>query len=134
MAVPFYHWLKKLPTALTQMREDVRAACEHDPAARSGLEVVLAYPGIHALWAHRLAHRLWLDDFKLAARVVSHVNRFVTGVEIHPGARIGRGVFIDHGMGVVIGETATVGDGTLLYKGVVLGGVSLEHKVRHPQV
>ncbi|MEJ7732558.1 MAG: serine O-acetyltransferase EpsC [Polyangiaceae bacterium] len=87
-----------------------------------------------ALWGHRIAHQLWRDDFKLAARVVSHANRFVTGVEIHPGARIGHKVFIDHGMGVVIGETASVGDGTLIYKGVVLGGVSLDHCVRHPQV
>ncbi|NUQ74430.1 MAG: serine O-acetyltransferase [Polyangiaceae bacterium] len=116
------------------MREDVSAACSNDPAARSPFEVMLAYPGVHALWGHRVAHALWEQDHKLAARLVSHANRFVTGVEIHPGARIGRRVFIDHGMGVVIGETAAVGDGTLIYKGVVLGGTSLEHRVRHPQV
>jgi serine O-acetyltransferase len=116
------------------LREDVDAACSNDPAARSPLEVVLTYPGVHALWAHRVAHGLWERDFKLGARVVSHVSRFVTGVEIHPGASIGRRVFIDHGMGVVIGETASVGDGCLIYKGVVLGGTSLEHRVRHPQV
>src|SRR5688572_18565997 len=121
MAFPLARWLKTIPDALARMRDDVRSACEHDPAARSPLEVVLAYPGIHALWGHRVAHRLWVDDFKLAARFLSHVNRFVTGVEIHPGATIGRGVFIDHGMGVVIGETATIGEGTLIYKGVVLG-------------
>src|SRR3954466_10520581 len=116
------------------MREDVAAACANDPAARSRLEVVLTYPGIHALWAHRLAHDLWAHDRPLAARVVSHLARAATGVEIHPAARIGRGVFIDHGMGVVIGETASVGDGCLIYKGVLLGGTSLENRVRHPQV
>jgi serine O-acetyltransferase len=125
---------RKIPEIIAHMRQDVSAACSHDPAARSPLEVALTYPGIHALWGHRIAHELWQWDQKLVARVVSHLNRFVTGVEIHPGARIGHGVFIDHGMGVVIGETATVGDGTLIYKGVVLGGVSLEHRVRHPQV
>ncbi len=116
------------------MRDDVKAALEHDPAARSALEVAILYPGIHALWSHRVAHALWESDRKLAARVISQASRFVTGVEIHPGARIGKQVFIDHGMGVVIGETATVGDGCLIYKGVVLGGTSLEHRVRHPQV
>jgi serine O-acetyltransferase len=134
VALPLLRWLKHLPVAVARLREDVRTAMAHDPAARSGVEVVLTYPGVHALWGHRIAHQLWRDDFKLAARVVSHANRFVTGVEIHPGARIGHNVFIDHGMGVVIGETASVGDGTLIYKGVVLGGVSLEHCVRHPQV
>jgi serine O-acetyltransferase len=127
-------WLKSLPSAIARMREDVAAACANDPAARSPLEVVLTYPGIHALWSHRLAHDLWEHDRKLVARLISHTSRFVTGVEIHPGARIGRGVFIDHGMGVVVGETASIGDGCLIYKGVVLGGTSLEHRVRHPQV
>jgi serine O-acetyltransferase len=127
-------WMRQLPTALAHMRDDVSAACANDPAARSPMEVILTYPGIHALWAHRVAHDLWTEDSRLAARLVSHASRFVTGVEIHPGARIGRGVFIDHGMGVVIGETATVGDGCLLYKGVVLGGTSLENRVRHPQL
>jgi serine O-acetyltransferase len=116
------------------MREDVETALTHDPAARSPMEVALLYPGIHALWTHRVAHALWARDRKLSARLISHASRFVTGVEIHPGARIGRQVFIDHGMGVVIGETASVGDGCLIYKGVVLGGTSLEHRVRHPQV
>lgn len=127
-------WIQNLPGAVAHMREDVRAACANDPAARSPLEVALTYPGIHALWSHRVAHDLWDDGEKLAARMVAHAGRFLTGVEIHPGARIGKGVFIDHGMGVVIGETATVGDGCLIYKGVVLGGTSLEHRVRHPQV
>jgi serine O-acetyltransferase len=126
--------LRRIASVVDHLREDVKTACENDPAARSPLEVVLTYPGVHALWAHRFAHVLWERDVKLAARVVSHFGRFVTGVEIHPGARIGTGVFIDHGMGVVIGETATVGDGCLIYKGVVLGGTSLEHRVRHPQV
>jgi len=129
-----YHWLKNLPESLARMREDVSTACANDPAARSVVEVVFTYPGLHAIWAHRIAHDLWQDGDKLSARVVSHLNRFITGVEIHPGARIGRKVFIDHGMGVVIGETATIGDGCLIYKGVVLGGTSLEHRVRHPQV
>lgn len=107
---------------------------EHDPAARSGLEVVLTYPGVHALWMHRFAHALWAKERRLTARILSHVNRFVTGVEIHPGATIGQGVFIDHGMGVVIGETATVGDGCILYKGAVLGGTHAERTQRHPQL
>jgi serine O-acetyltransferase len=114
--------------------EDIGAFCRNDPAARSPLEVLLVYPGLHALWLHRAAHALWHRDVKLGARVLAHANRFVTGIEIHPAARIGRRVVIDHGMGVVIGETACVGDGCLLYKGVVLGGTSLEHRVRHPQV
>jgi len=114
--------------------EDVRAFCLNDPAARSALEVVLVYPGLHALWLHRVAHALWQRDVKLGARVLAHANRFVTGIEIHPAARIGRRVVIDHGMGVVIGETASVGDGCLLYKGVVLGGTSLDRSVRHPQI
>jgi serine O-acetyltransferase len=114
--------------------EDVRAFCLNDPAARSPLEVVLVYPGLHALWLHRAAHALWRRDVKLGARVLAHANRFVTGIEIHPAARIGRRVVIDHGMGVVIGETASVGDGCLLYKGVVLGGTSLDRSVRHPQI
>jgi serine O-acetyltransferase len=116
------------------VREDVRAVRANDPAARYPLEVALVYPGLHALWVHRGAHALWRNNIKLGARIVSHANRFFTGIDIHPAACIGRGVFIDHGMGIVIGETATVGDGCILYKGVVLGGTSLERKVRHPQV
>lgn len=114
--------------------EDIRAALRNDPAARSALEVVLTYPGVHALWFHRLAHLLWEAGLETLARLVSHLARFATGIEIHPGAKIGKGVFIDHGMGVVIGETATVGDRCLLYQGVVLGGTSLERKKRHPDV
>jgi serine O-acetyltransferase len=114
--------------------EDIRAYCQNDPAARSPLEVALVYPGLHALWIHRAAHALWQSDAKLGARALSYANRFLTGIEIHPAARIGRRVVIDHGMGVVIGETASVGDDCLLYKGVVLGGTSLERKLRHPQI
>jgi serine O-acetyltransferase len=127
-------WIGKLQEGVGRVREDIRAICENDPAARSALEVALAYPGFHAVWLHRAAHALWRRDVKLGARLLSHANRFVTGIEIHPAARIGRRVVIDHGMAVVIGETARVGDDCLLYKGVNLGGVSLEHKVRHPQV
>jgi serine O-acetyltransferase len=114
------------------IRRDVTAAMERDPAARSRLEVVLCYPGVHALAFHRLAHRLWGAGWVVTARFVSHVSRFLTGIEIHPGARIGRGVFIDHGMGVVMGETAEVGDDVTLYQGVTLGGTSLKREKRHP--
>lgn len=127
-----------LPGFLTRVFEtladDVRSAMRNDPAARTPLEVVLAYPGVHALWAHRVSHGLWKAGLVTLPRVLSHLARFLTGIEIHPGATIGRGVFIDHGMGVVIGETTTVGDGCLLYQGVVLGGTSLEKKKRHPDL
>jgi serine O-acetyltransferase len=113
---------------------DIDAALRHDPAARSKLEVLLAYPGVHALFLHRVAHRLWKADRKLAARLFSHYSRFATGVEIHPGATIADGVFIDHGMGVVIGETAVVEEGCIIFQGVVLGGTSLERRVRHPHL
>src|ERR1700680_3017502 len=119
---------------LKNLREQIDATLARDPAARSRLEVVLCYPGFHALLYHRLAHWLWQRGWLLAGRFVSHLGRVLTGIEIHPGARIGRRVFIDHGMGIVIGETATIGDGCLLYKGVVLGGTALERKVRHAQV
>jgi serine O-acetyltransferase len=114
--------------------EDVRAICKNDPAARSPWEVAFVYPGLHALWLHRAAHSLWEHDVKFGARLLAYGNRFLTGIDIHPGARIGRRVVIDHGMGIVVGETATIGDDCLLYKGVVLGGTSLERKLRHPQV
>ena len=114
------------------LREDVEAVFQRDPAARSRLEVVLCYPGIHALMFHRIGHALWLRDWKLAARFVSQVGRFMTGIEIHPGATIGRRFFVDHGMGVVIGETAEIGDDVTLYQGVTLGGVSLDPGKRHP--
>ncbi len=119
---------------LTTLRADVAAALQNDPAARSRAEVLLNYPGVHALLMHRIAHKLWRSDFKLVARTLSNQARFLTGVEIHPGAHIADGVFIDHGMGVVIGETAVIEEGCILYKGVVLGGTSLERKVRHPHL
>ena len=114
------------------MREDLRTVFAKDPAARSTPEVILCYPGLHALWLHRIAHYLWQHESFLLARVVSHINRFLTQIEIHPGAKIGRRFFIDHGAGVVIGETSEIGDDVLLYQGVVLGGTSLKKKKRHP--
>src|SRR5574337_193479 len=114
------------------MKEDINAAFHNDPAARSKLEVILFYPGVHALWLHRIAYYLWNKKRILPSRFISHINRFLTGIEIHPAAQIGRGVFIDHGMGVVIGETAAIGDGCIIYKGVVLGGTTLEKTKRHP--
>ena len=115
-----------------RIKEDIDAAFQNDPAARSKLEVILCYPGVHALLLHRISHYLWKKGLFLLARLISHANRFLTGIEIHPAAEIGRGVFIDHGMGVVIGETAVVGDGCLIYKGVVLGGTTTEKAKRHP--
>lgn len=117
---------------IDRMAEDIRSAMKKDPAAKSGLEVILCYPGVHALWFHRIAHFLYNMKMYTFARVISHFARFITGVEIHPGAKIGRRVFIDHGMGVVIGETSEIGDDALIYKGVVLGGTSLEKGKRHP--
>jgi serine O-acetyltransferase len=117
---------------LTLLREDVATVFAKDPAARSLWEVLTCYPGLHATWMHRLAHALWVRGWKLLARLISHFNRWLTGIEIHPGAHIGRRFFVDHGMGVVIGETAEIGDDVLMYKGVVLGGVSLEKTKRHP--
>ncbi|HEY3185990.1 MAG TPA: serine O-acetyltransferase [Solirubrobacteraceae bacterium] len=117
---------------LDALRSDVRVVLERDPAARSALEVVLCYPGVHALALHRVAHRLWGGGWTTLARFVSNVARSVTGIEIHPAARLGRGLFIDHGMGVVIGETAEVGENVTLLQGVTLGGTSLKREKRHP--
>ena len=114
------------------LREDIATARRRDPAARSSFEVWLTYSGLHAIWGYRLAHRLWGARFKTLARVVSQYTRFLTGVEIHPAATIGRRFFIDHGMGTVIGETAIIGDDCMLYHGVTLGGVSSTHAKRHP--
>jgi serine O-acetyltransferase len=119
---------------VARMREDINAVFDRDPAARSTLEVILAYPGLHAIWNHRVAHWLWKRDFKLLARVVSELSRFQTGIEIHPGATIGRRLFIDHGMGVVVGETAEIGDDVLIYQGVTLGGTSTKKEKRHPTI
>jgi len=114
------------------LKRDIQAVLERDPAARNKLEVVVCYPGFHVLFSHRLAHWLWNHRMKLIARFISHVGRFVTGIEIHPGARIGPGFFIDHGMGVVIGETAEIGENVTLYHGVTLGGTSWKKEKRHP--
>jgi serine O-acetyltransferase len=116
------------------LKEDIHTVFARDPAARSMLEVIFCYPGLHALWLHRWAHFLWRHKLRLLGRFLSHLNRFLTGVEIHPGAKIGRRFFLDHGMGVVIGETAEIGDDVLMYQGVVLGGTSLEKKKRHPTI
>ena len=117
---------------LAHLRRDVRAALERDPAARSALEVLLCYPGVHALVFHRFAHAIWRRGLTTLARWLSHVGRFLTGIEIHPAARLGPGLFIDHGMGVVIGETAEVGENVTLLQGVTLGGTSLKREKRHP--
>jgi serine O-acetyltransferase len=118
-----------------RLREDLETAARRDPAARSRAELVLAYPGLHAVWLQRLAHRMWRrPGLRLAARLLSNVNRSLTGIEIHPGATIGRRFFIDHGMGVVIGETAEIGDDVMLYHGVTLGGRSASRGKRHPTV
>ncbi|HBK58862.1 MAG TPA: serine O-acetyltransferase [Spirochaetaceae bacterium] len=114
--------------------EDIDAVLSRDPAARTRIEVMLAYPGLHALWLYRIAHRLWHRGAKLLARLISNLGRSLTGIEIHPAAKLGRRIFIDHGMGVVIGETAVIGDDVTLYHGVTLGGTSLERKKRHPTV
>lgn len=115
-----------------RMKRDVRTVLERDPAARSALEVVLCYPGVHAVWLHRIAHGLWTRGWRVTARFVSHVSRFMTGIEIHPAATLGEGLFIDHGMGVVIGETAEVGENVTILQGVTLGGTSLRREKRHP--
>jgi len=116
------------------LREDIRTVFAKDPAARSVPEVIFCYPGLHALWFHRLAHFLWRYKLRLLARFASHISRFLTGIEIHPGAKIGRCFFIDHGAGVVIGETAEIGDDVLIYQGVVLGGTTLKKEKRHPTI
>ncbi len=115
------------------IREDIQTVFSKDPAARSVFEV-LSYPGLHALWFHRIAHWLWNTNARSPARILSHVSRFLTGIEIHPGAKVGRRFFIDHGMGIVIGETAEIGDDVLLYHQVTLGGTALEKVKRHPTI
>jgi len=117
---------------ITSIRKDIKAVFDHDPAARSVLEVLLAYPGFHARQFHRLAHTLYRWHIPVLPRLISHLSRFLTGIEIHPGAKIGDGFFIDHGMGVVIGETSEIGDNVTLYQGVTLGGTSQQKTKRHP--
>jgi serine O-acetyltransferase len=123
-----------MPHLLALIREDVANVVEHDPAAKSRLEVFLCYSGLHAVWFYRMNHWLWNHRLFLLARMLSQAARFLTGIEIHPGARIGRRLFIDHGNGVVIGETAIVGDDVTLYQGVTLGGTGKEHGKRHPTI
>ncbi len=117
-----------------RIAEDIRTAFREDPAARTVMEVILCYPGLHAIWMHRAAHFFWRHGWKNLARLISHISRFLTGVEIHPGAKLGRRFFIDHGMGVVIGETTEIGDDVLMYQGAVLGGTTHEKKKRHPTI
>lgn len=124
--------IKAIQKAKASLQEDIAAVFQRDPAARNSMEVLLTYPGIHALILHRSAHYLWNKDCKFSARAISYGSRMITGIEIHPVAQIGRRFFIDHGMGVVIGETAKIGDDVTLYHGVTLGGVSLGQGKRHP--
>ena len=119
---------------MSRFLEDLAVVLKKDPAARNRIEVALTYPGVHALWNHRIEHWLWLKHLKLPARIMANYTRSKTGIEIHPGATIGRRVFIDHGVGVVIGETAIVGDDVTIYHGVTLGGRSLEKGKRHPTI
>jgi len=116
------------------LREDIQTVFAKDPAARNTLDVIFCYPGLHALWLHRVAHFLWQHRLQFLARLLSYFSRFLTGIEIHPAARIGKRFFIDHGAGVVIGETAEIGDDVLFYQGVVLGGTTLTRGKRHPTV
>ncbi|MFC0297837.1 serine O-acetyltransferase [Geobacillus jurassicus] len=116
------------------LKEDIEVIFEQDPAARSYLEVILTYSGLHAIWAHRIAHALYKRKFYFLARLISQISRFFTGIEIHPGAKIGRRFFIDHGMGVVIGETCEIGDNVTVYQGVTLGGTGKEKGKRHPTI
>ena len=117
-----------------RMKEDIDSVFDRDPAARNALEVLFCYPGLHAIWFHRIAHWLWANGFLFLGRLTSQVSRFITGIEIHPGAKIGRKFFIDHGMGVVIGETAEIGDHVTMYHGVTLGGVTWDKVKRHPTI
>jgi serine O-acetyltransferase len=119
---------------IERIREDIQTVFAKDPAAKTTWEVICCYPGLHAIWLHRVAHFLWEHKLLFLGRLVSHINRWLTGVEIHPGAKIGRRFFVDHGMGVVIGETAEIGDDVLLYQGVVLGGTTMEKTKRHPTI
>ncbi|MDI7260308.1 MAG: serine O-acetyltransferase [Thermodesulfobacteriota bacterium] len=115
-----------------RLKEDIRTIKDRDPAAKNYVEILLCYPGLHAIWFHRIAHRLYQKRWYTIGRLISHFSRWITGIEIHPGVKIGRRLFIDHGMGVVIGETTEIGDDCLIYKGVVMGGTTLEKKKRHP--
>ena len=117
---------------LKTIKDDIQIALARDPASRNFLEVIFCYPGFHAIILHRIAHWSWLNHLFLIGRIISHISRWFTGIEIHPGAKIGKGFFIDHGMGVVIGETTEIGDNCTIYQGVTLGGLSLKKEKRHP--
>ena len=117
-----------------RIKEDIKVVFERDPAARNIIEVLLCYPGLHAIWFHRIAHWLWTHNCRLLARIISHISRWLTGIEIHPGAKIGRRFFIDHGMGVVIGETTEIGNDVTIYHQVTLGGTSTKKGKRHPTI
>ena len=132
--MPYINKSSGLVGYFAMIRRDIASALERDPAARSSLEILLLYPGLHAVWIHRISHWLWIRDDKLLARWISQLARWLTGIEIHPGAQIGSGLFIDHGMGVVIGETAEIGRDVTLYHGVTLGGTSLNKGKRHPTI
>ncbi len=119
---------------LERFRSEIKAIKEKDPAARNTIEIILCYPGVWALFMHRISHYLWKHSFKLLARINSNLARFLTGIEIHPGAQFGKRVFIDHGMGIVVGETTIVGDDVLIYQGVVLGGTTTQKTKRHPTI
>ncbi|MGX6961698.1 serine O-acetyltransferase EpsC [Vagococcus xieshaowenii] len=118
----------------SRLREDIAAVKKHDPAARTTLEIVLTYPGLHAIWFHRLAHVLHRNNLRLLAKIIATISRLLTGIEIHPGAKLGRRLFIDHGMGIVIGETAEVGEDVVLFHGVTLGGTGKDKGKRHPTI
>jgi serine O-acetyltransferase len=118
----------------SRINNDIKTICDSDPAANGTLEIIFSYPGLHAREFHRLAHQLYKWHWPFFPRWISHISRFLTGIEIHPGAQLGEGVFIDHGMGVVIGETAIVGDNVTIYQGVTLGGTSLQRVKRHPTI
>lgn len=119
---------------IKRMRDDVKMVFEQDPAARTTFEVITTYAGLHAVWSHLIAHKLYNKKRYVLARIISQVSRFFTGIEIHPGAKIGKRLFIDHGMGVVIGETCTIGDNVTIYQGVTLGGTGKEKGKRHPDI
>ena len=129
-----FNYQEERGTGFRTLQRDIQVVFERDPAARSVLEVIFCYPGLHALWGYRLAHWLWVSNLKLAARWLSHLMRWLTGIEIHPGAVIGPGFFIDHGMGVVIGETAEIGADVTMYHDVTLGGTSSTKEKRHPTI
>ncbi|MGI6684290.1 MAG: serine O-acetyltransferase [Bacillota bacterium] len=126
--------LERRVSMFRQMKKDIRVIFQRDPAAKSLWEILLCYPGLHAIWLHKIAHKLYKKGWVFWARFISHINRFFTGIEIHPGASLGEGLFIDHGMGIVIGETAEIGKNVTLYKGVVLGGTGKEKGKRHPTI